>query len=84
MGGRHAEAAHIRLLTDCANICQISADFMLRGSDFHGRACALCAEVCRVCAEDCERVDPNDQLMKDCAAQCRSCADSCERMATAA
>lgn len=84
MGGKHAEASHIRLLTDCAEICRTSAGFMLRGSDLHTRTCALCAEVCRRCADDCERVDPSDQMMKDCAAQCRSCADSCERMAGAA
>ena len=84
MGGRHAEAAYIRLLTDCATICQLAADYMLRGSDFHTRLCAICAEVCGACAEACQRGDPKDQMMKDCAAQCRSCADSCERMTRAA
>ncbi len=29
LGGAHADAAHIRLLLDCAEICQTSADFML-------------------------------------------------------
>src|SRR5450830_1628598 len=28
MGGKHAEAAHIRLLLDCAEICQTSANFI--------------------------------------------------------
>lgn len=81
MGGKHAEASHIRLLQDCAQICQTSADFMLRGSDLHGSTCGACAEVCRQCAEDCERVDPTDQTMKECAQMCRKCADSCEKMA---
>lgn len=80
-GGRHADEGHIRLLTDCARICQLAADLMVRGSEFHGRACAVCAEICRACAAACERVDSKDQMMTDCAAQCRSCADSCERMA---
>jgi hypothetical protein len=71
----------MRLLADCAAICRTSAGFMLRGSNLHHRVCALCAEICRSCAESCDRVDPNDQMMKDCAAQCRSCADSCDRMA---
>ncbi len=35
MGGRHAEASHIRLLLDCVEICRTSADFMLRGSPRH-------------------------------------------------
>ena len=81
LGGKHADPAHIRLLLDCADICQTSANFMLRGSDLHQRTCAVCAEVCRACAEDCERMAGGDQLMKDCAEQCRRCAETCERMA---
>src|SRR5205814_907065 len=38
-GGRHAEEGHIRLMLDCVEICQTSADFMLRGSDLHTRTC---------------------------------------------
>ena len=34
-GGKHAEAAHIGLMLDCAQICQTSADFMIRGSGLH-------------------------------------------------
>ena len=83
-GGPHAEANHIRLLLDCVEICQTSANFMLRGSDLHTRTCAVCAEVCQRCAEDCERIDPNDSMMKACADACRRCAESCERMATIA
>ena len=82
MGGKHAEAAHIRLLQDCAEICQTSANFMLRGSELHGRVCAVCAEVCERCAEDCERFG-DDQQMQACAQACRSCAEACRQMATA-
>jgi hypothetical protein len=71
MGGKHAEASHIRLLLDCAQICLTSADFMLRGSDLHGRTCAVCAEVCERCAQDCARVDPSDAMMRTCAEACR-------------
>ena len=35
MGGKHAEQQHIRLMADCAQICAVSADFMLRGSPLH-------------------------------------------------
>ena len=82
-GGRHAEAGHIRLLLDCAEICQTSANFMLRGSDLHTRTCGVCAEVCRRCAEACEQVG-DDEQMRACAEACRRCAESCERMAGAA
>ena len=81
MGGKHAEAVHIRLLLDCAEICATSANFMLRGSDLHPRTCAVCAEACERCADDCERIGPDDQMMQRCAEMCRRCADSCRRMA---
>jgi hypothetical protein len=82
-GGKHAEPDHIRLLLDCAEICQTSANFMIRGSDLHARTCGVCAEVCERCAEDCERMG-DDAQMKACAEICRRCADSCRRMASAA
>jgi hypothetical protein len=80
MGGKHAEPSHIRMLMDCAEICQTSANFMLRGSDFHGYTCGVCAEVCQRCAEDCERFG-DDQMMQRCADACRMCAQSCSQMA---
>lgn len=80
MGGKHAEASHIRTLGDCAEICRTSAGFMLRGSNFHARTCAVCAEVCRACELECRRMG-DDQLVQRCADACASCADSCDRMA---
>jgi hypothetical protein len=79
MGGKHAEAGHIRLMLDCAEICQTSANFMLRRSEVHGRTCGVCAEVCRRCAEDCERFS-DDEQMTACAEMCRRCSSSCEEM----
>lgn len=80
MGGEHATAAHIGLLLDCAEMCQTSANFMLRGSPFHTHTRGVCAEVCERCAEDCERFG-DDQRMRDCATSCRRRAESCRRMA---
>jgi hypothetical protein len=79
-GGRHAEPDHIRLLMDCAEICQTSANFMLRGSDLHPMTCEVCAEVCAECADDCERFE-GDAQMQNCAAACRSCSEMCQTMA---
>ncbi|MBY0472144.1 four-helix bundle copper-binding protein [bacterium] len=78
-GGKHAELSHIRLLTNCAEICQTSANFMLTGSDFHQDICRACAELCERCAEDCEKF-AQDAQMKNCADICRRCADSCRKM----
>ena len=80
MGGEHASPGHIRLLLDCAEICQTSANFMLRTSDLHTRTCAVCAEVCERCAQDCARFG-NDSVMQQCAEVCRRCAQSCREMA---
>jgi len=82
MGGEHADARHIALLLDCAQICQTSADFMLRGSDLSPRVCAACAAVCAACAESCERFS-DDAAMRACAEACRRCAESCRAMAAA-
>jgi hypothetical protein len=78
LGGPHAEAGHIRLLLDCAQICQTSADFMSRGSPLHTTTCGACAEICRACADSCRGMDGEE--MRRCAELCDRCADSCERM----
>jgi hypothetical protein len=79
-GGEHARAAVIRALLDCAQICQTSADFMLRGSELHSETCSVCAEACERCAEACEALE-GDEAMGACAEACRRCAASCQEMA---
>ena len=83
MGGHHAEPNHIRLMMDCAEICQTSANFMLRGSPFHPLTCGACAEVCRACAELCRSLGDDDEHMSHCAEVCDHCADHCEAMEAA-
>lgn len=83
VGGTQATQEHIRILLDCAEICQASADFMLRESDVHGRTCAVCAEICDRCAEACERFG-DDEVMQACADTCRGCAESCREVARVA
>ena len=80
-GGRHAEPQHIQMLLDCAEICRASANFMIRGSNFHGRTCGVCAEVCDACAQDCASFG-DDADMQRCAEACTSCARSCREMAS--
>lgn len=79
VGGEHARPDHIRLLMDCAEICQTSANFMLRTSDVHQRICGVCADVCESCAADCDQF-PDDAMMEHCAEMCRNCAQSCREM----
>jgi hypothetical protein len=83
MGGEHADPAHIRLLMNCAEICQVSANFMLNNSELHGLTCEVCAAFCDRCAESCFRFEEDSQ-MQQCARTCRSCFLACEDMAAAA
>jgi hypothetical protein len=79
-GGDHVEVNLIGLILDCAEMCQTSANFMLRGSPYHVITCAACAELCRACEEACRAIAGDEQL-SHCADVCASCADSCDRMA---
>jgi hypothetical protein len=79
-GGEYADVNVVGVLLDCAELCQVSANFMLRGSPFHAVTCAACAELCRACEEVCRTV-PGDEQMEHCADVCAACADSCEQMA---
>ncbi|MGE0448408.1 MAG: four-helix bundle copper-binding protein [Vicinamibacterales bacterium] len=83
LGGRHAEAEHLALLMDCADICLADAQFMMRDSPHHPALCAACAEVCDACAKSCSTL-ADERQMQLCADQCRRCADLCRDMAKAA
>lgn len=82
MGGKHVEPAHLTSLIDCAEICQTSANFLLRGSSLHTETCRTCAAVCRACEASCRQIEGEE--MKRCADACGRCAESCERMAAMA
>jgi len=83
LGGAHAEANHMTLLLDCADVCETTAKLMLHGSDAHRQACGLCAEICRSCEESCRQMSQDDEMMSHCADTCHSCAESCDRMVRA-
>jgi len=78
-GGTHAAARHVALLMDCAELCQTTANSLLRKSSQHGAICQACATVCDACAQDCE-VFKGDEAMMACARICRECAGHCRMM----
>ncbi len=78
-GGEHADGKHLKLLEDCAKICEINADFMERESDNHQKTCSVCADICNQCAEACEQFEDDEQMQK-CVQICRKCAESCGQM----
>ena len=77
MGGKHVEPDHFRLMVNCAEICQTSANFLLAGSAFSARLCAICADICQACADSCRELDG----MVECVRACDACASSCRSMA---
>ncbi|NLI73719.1 MAG: four-helix bundle copper-binding protein [Euryarchaeota archaeon] len=79
MGREHANERHISILQDCADICKLSEDGMLRSSEMMERICRLCGDICTTCADSCESFT-DDNFMEKCAEVCRICADSCRQM----
>jgi hypothetical protein len=72
-GGEHVAPAHFRLMMACAEMCLISAQFMLH----HKHTCWECLEICTECVKDCERLGG----MEAWVTTCRACAESCSAMA---
>lgn len=81
VGGRHAAPNHLALLLDCAEICQATANSLMRRSPQHGTICNACAALCDACAKDCDSFK-GDALLQRCAAICRECAGHCRMMST--
>jgi hypothetical protein len=78
-GGTRTDVNLVGVLLDCAEMCQTSANFMLRGSPYHVVTCGACAELCRACDEACRAVRDDEQL-QHCAEVCAACARACEQM----
>lgn len=78
LGGKHSEREQINLLFDCAKICNINADFMLRNSTRYPQICSLTANICNECSGECDKFE--EGFMKECARVCRRCAESCREM----
>ncbi|WP_245291122.1 four-helix bundle copper-binding protein [Methylobacterium aquaticum] len=78
--GSHVSAAHLALLLDCAEMCQTTANSLLRHSPQHAAVCEVCARLCEACATDCDKFT-SDAQMQRCAQTCRNCASSCRDMA---
>lgn len=76
-GGKHVEPTHFRLMANCAEVCQTSANLQLSGSQFSAQHCEFCAVVCEACADSCRSLDD----MEECVRACEACAASCRSMA---
>jgi hypothetical protein len=81
-GGAENTAHIIRVMSDCVEMCQTAANFMLRGSPNHKKTCAVNAEFCREVARECARFE-DDDVMQKVVEVTTACAESCEQMAQA-
>lgn len=79
-GAALAKAPLIAMLNDCAELCQTTANSMLRESALHPILCHACAAACERCAQECLR-HGKDQQVAHCSATCKQCAASCRMMA---
>jgi hypothetical protein len=82
-GGKHAEPNLMRMLLDCAELCNTAGLLMMRGSELHRRMCEVCAEACRRCAEMLASV-MDDERMRWCMEACHRCAEMCMQVAAGA
>ncbi len=78
-GGKHVMPAHLALLADCAEMCQKTANSLLRRSSQHAAVCIASAQLCDACAQECETFK-DDERMLLCARTCRDCAKHCREM----
>ncbi|WP_377369060.1 four-helix bundle copper-binding protein [Phenylobacterium ferrooxidans] len=76
----NAPAELVALLQDCAELCQTTANSMVRGAPTHTLLCGACADLCAACAQACDAYK-NDTVLTLCAVTCRDCGAACGHMA---
>lgn len=81
--GMKSEHSYLQTLVDCAEMCILAADFMLRNSHLHHITCNACSEICTACADACQALDSDDETLQSCANICLQCSKSCWQMAHA-
>ena len=79
-GGDLAEPEHLRLLLDCAEICQTAQNTLLRGSGLSQLLATVCIEACEKCAESCRALNGSDEQLESCAETCLLCAEYCREL----
>ena len=75
-----ADPRHLRLLIDCAEVCQTTQNALLRASELKQLLATVCVEACENVAESCRQLDPTDEQLAECAEVCTRCADYCREL----
>ncbi|HWO98058.1 MAG TPA: four-helix bundle copper-binding protein [Bacillus sp. (in: firmicutes)] len=69
----------LKLLSDCANICTLTAKYIASQSQFAKSLASLCAQVCETCGNHCLKY--SDKLSQACGQICFNCAQECRDFA---
>jgi hypothetical protein len=77
--GPQLDTERYQLLADCAEMCEMHANFMLSASPRSASIAAICAPLCDETAKSCEATGDPD--FAACARACRKAAETCRRMA---
>lgn len=68
----------LKLLMDCAMICELTATMVALSSEFLRDQIRLCARVCERCKEECEQ--EAEMYCKTCAEACTRCFHECNHV----
>jgi hypothetical protein len=71
----------LKLMKDCADICNTCAMYMARNSPYTQSLANYCAYVCEACANECLRFSDHDSQL--CGQTCLECARACRTFAMA-
>jgi hypothetical protein len=75
----HQRRHQLKLLADCASICELCAKFVAGNSLLMKSICEYCAYVCEVCGNEC--LKHPDQESQMCGQMCLNCARECRSLA---
>lgn len=68
----------IRLDHDCAALCKLAAESMVRGGPGVKEICRSCAELCEACGRECGKHEAEHCQL--CAEACQWCAVECRKL----
>jgi hypothetical protein len=75
-------ANQMKLMRDCAEICNLCVKYLSWSSPFSKSLCDFCAYVCECCANECLKF--SDRESQFCAQTCLNCARQCRAFAMTA
>lgn len=74
----NARRSCVKMLIECAKMCEMSVGIMSMDGQFAKEHCGLCATICDKCAQECRMF--KDEHCQKCAEECTNCATECRKM----